>query len=222
MSNKPLKKSDSDKAWRKPRCERPRMISPEYHLIVTEGTKTEPYYFEGLRNEINFKYPGYISIKIEGVGQGANTLTLLDRAEKIVRTSATDYKHVWLVYDRDDFPRDDFDNTYFKCLELSNDSPVTYHALWSNECIEYWFLLHFKYLDSALHRSQYFPKLTECLGFTYKKNRNDIYDLLKPHMIQAINNAKNLLDSYGKLPPSQCTPGTNVYEIFEKLQDYLK
>ena len=83
MSNKPPKKSDSNKAWRKPRCERPRMISPEYHLIVTEGTKTEPYYFEGLRNEINFKYPGRISIKIEGVGQGANTLSLLARAEQL-------------------------------------------------------------------------------------------------------------------------------------------
>lgn len=222
MSNKPLKKSDSNKAWRKPRCERPRMISPEYHLIVTEGTKTEPYYFEGLRNEINFKYPGHISIKIEGVGQGANTLTLLDRAEKIVRTLATDYKHVWLVYDKDDFPKDDFDNTYFKCIALSNDSPITYHALWSNECIEYWFLLHYIPLVAALPRDEYYPMLSDHLHTKYEKNSNDIYNRLKPNLYEAIKNAKNIMSDYGKCSPSQCTPGTNVYEIFEKLQDYLK
>lgn len=222
MSNKPLKKSDSNKAWRKPRCERPRMISPEYHLIVTEGTKTEPYYFEGLRNEINFKYPGRISIKIEGVGQGANTLTLLDRAEQIVRTSVTDYKHVWLVYDKDDFPKDDFDNTYFKCIALSKDSPITYHALWSNECIEYWFLLHYISLIAALPRNEYYPMLSERLRIKYEKNSNDIYNRLKPNLYTAIKNAKNIMADYGERPPSQCTPGTNVYEIFEKLQDYLK
>ena len=222
MSNKPLKKSDSNKAWRKPRCEKTRMISPEYHLIVTEGTKTEPHYFEGLRNEINLKYPGRISIKIEGVGQGANTLTLLEMAEQLVKISVTDYKHVWLVYDKDDFPKDDFDNTYFKCMALSKDSPITYHALWSNECIEYWFLLHYIQLAAARPRNEYYPMLSEHLCAKYKKNSEDIYSMLRPNMYSAIKNAKNIMSNYEELPPSQCTPGTNVYEIFEKLQDYLK
>lgn len=129
MSNKPLKKSDSNKAWRKPRRERPRMFSPEYHLIVTEGTKTEPHYFEGLHDEINSRFPGRILIRTVGVGQGANTLTLLEKAEQLVEKSPTNYKHVWLVYDKDDFPKDDFDNTCFKCAELSEDLSTIYHAL---------------------------------------------------------------------------------------------
>ena len=41
MSNKPPKKSDENKRWRKPRRDRGSRISPEYHLIITEGSKTE-------------------------------------------------------------------------------------------------------------------------------------------------------------------------------------
>lgn len=222
MSMKPRKKSDSQKKWMSDRRDRRIAIAPEYHLIVTEGTKTEPQYFEGLRQDINRLYKGRISIVIEGVGQGANTLTLLERAQKIVEKEPDKYKHVWLVYDKDDFPKDDFDNTYFKCKAFSNcNSSVTFHALWSNECIEYWFLLHFMALDSALHRNEYYPKLTDCLGTKYEKNREDIYTLLKPNIKRAIDNAKRVKANNEGMPPSQCTPGTAVYEIFEMLESYL-
>lgn len=222
MSMKPRKKSDSQKKWMTDRRDRRITIAPEYHLIVTEGTKTEPQYFDGLRKDINRLYKGRISIVIEGVGQGANTLTLLERAQKIVEKDPDKYKHVWLVYDKDDFPKDDFDNTFFKCKSLSeNGNSVVYHALWSNECIEYWFLLHYMALDSALHRSEYYPKLTDCLGSKYEKNREDIYTLLKPNIKRAIDNAKRIEANNEGMPPSQCTPGTAVYKIFEMLESYL-
>ncbi|WP_330637594.1 hypothetical protein [Enterocloster lavalensis] len=44
MSLKPLKKSDMNKEWMRTRRDKPRKIQPEYHLIVTEGTNTEPAY----------------------------------------------------------------------------------------------------------------------------------------------------------------------------------
>lgn len=222
MSMKPCKKSDLNKKWMSDRRDRRITIAPEYHLIVTEGTKTEPQYFEGLKEDINRLYRGRISIVIEGVGQGANTLTLLERAQKIVENDHDKYKHIWLVYDKDDFPKDDFDNTFFKCKSLSgNGNSVVYHALCSNECIEYWFLLHFMALDSALHRNEYYPKLTACLGSKYKKNRKDIYALLKPNIKRAIDNAKRIEANNEGRAPSQFTPGTAVYEIFEMLESYL-
>ena len=42
MSLKPPKKSDLGKSWMKPRRDKNILIRPEYHLIVTEGTETEP------------------------------------------------------------------------------------------------------------------------------------------------------------------------------------
>lgn len=218
MSNKPAKKSDENKKWMHPRRDRGITLAPEYHLIITEGTKTEPNYFKALKDEINTKFPGRISIKIEGMGKG--TIKLLERAQKIVISSPVEYKHVWLVYDKDDFPESDFNQTAFSCDTLS-DSTVTYHALWSNQCIEYWFLLHYNPLDSDIIRDEYYPKLSQYLKCEYQKNSNDIYNKLKPKLEDAIRNAKKILASHGDLPPSQCTPGTKVYELFEKLIDYI-
>ena len=197
-------------------------IAPEYHLIVTEGEKTEPNYFRGLRNEINKYYKNRIEIEINGVGQGANTLTLLDKAQEYVARSSNKYTHIWLVYDKDDFPKDDFDNTYFKCQSLTNENEgIFYHALWSNECIEYWFLIHFAPLDSTLIREEYYPRLSKFLKSKYTKNKADMYDLLKPYIKTAIANAKRTAENNKGLPPSQCEPGTAVYEIFELLGDYI-
>ena len=222
MTQKPPKKSDAKKKWMSDRRDRCITIAPEYHLIVTEGTKTEPQYFDGLKNDINGLYKGRISVEIGDRGNSANTLQLLDRAQKIVQKSRGKYRHIWLVYDKDDFSKDDFDNTFNRCKALSeNNESVTYHALWSNECIEYWFLLHFMVLSSDLHRSEYYPKLSYHLGSQYKKNRKDIYSLLKPYIKIAIKNAKYIKANNQGQPPSKCTPGTAVYEIFEKLENYL-
>ena len=220
---KPPKKSDLDKSWMPTRRDRKIPIAPEYHLIVTEGTKTEPNYFKGLIAEIDKKYPPG-RIKIEGLGR--NTLSLLEYAERLVKNkyNLLEIKHIWLVYDKDDFPADNFDNTFHKCADISKNSDRKYHALWSNECIELWFLLHFEYLQAALSRDDYYPKLTVHLQGCgkYEKNRDDIYNILKPRMSEAVRNAKKLNESYGSAPPSKCSPGTKVHEIFEYLGSYLK
>lgn len=222
MSNKSVKKSAAQKKWLSNRRDRRTIIAPEYHLIITEGTKTEPYYFEGLKREVNRFYQNRISLVIQGVGQGENTLSLLDYAQNYVKKDPDKYKHVWLVYDKDDFPKDRFDNTFYKCQSISQNSPVVYHALWSNECIELWFLLHFATLDVALHRKEYYPKLTGHLGFQYEKNCDNIYAFLRPILQTAINNAKKIRDRFTNVPPSKCNPATTVYEIFEYLKFYLQ
>ena len=101
MSLKPIKKSDRDRSW----CARKRetvQIQPEFHLIVTEGTKTEPQYFRSIQQVINQNHRGRIQLEIHG--EGDNTLGLLEKAKQRVRSSGITYKHVWIVYDTDDFP----------------------------------------------------------------------------------------------------------------------
>ena len=78
MSLKPEKKSDMNKAWKRSRRDRARLISPEYHLIVTEGTKTEPQYFRSISDVINQKYHDKIQLEIHG--ERKDTLRLLDKA----------------------------------------------------------------------------------------------------------------------------------------------
>ena len=99
MSNKPVKKSDSEKDWMKKRRDNRRMIAPEYHLIVTEGTKTEPKYFGKLKEEINSKYTGRISIEIAGIGSTPELTEYIDWYKnkriklKLDGLSPVEYRH---------------------------------------------------------------------------------------------------------------------------------
>lgn len=118
MSLKPLKKSDLGKSWMKPRKDRNIRIQPEYHLIVTEGTDTEPAYFEAIKTHINSCYPGRIQMEIHG--EGDNTISLFEKAQRLVQESANIYKHVWVVYDTDDFPSENINKTAELCENASN------------------------------------------------------------------------------------------------------
>lgn len=226
MSLKPPKKTDLSKTWMTKRESRNVRMHPEYHLIVTEGTKTEPLYFGAFRDSINKNHKGRIRLDI--CGTGMNTLSIVDRAVTIVKNSPNQYKHVWIVYDTDDFPSEDIDSTEKVCKELSakdKDSTV-YHALWSNQCIELWFLLHFDFMHSDLQRHLYYPKLSSYLKKEgkedgYRKNREDMFSILKPYINNAIRNAEKLeKQNHGKLPSSSA-PGTKVYMLFDRLKSYL-
>ena len=222
MSLKPPKKSDLDKSWMKARRDKPKKIQPEYHLIVTEGTDTEPAYFGAMKDIINSTYSDHIQLGVYGAGN--NTLSLFQKAKQLASSSANGYKHVWVVYDTDDFPADHINKTVELCSSESTEE-TTYHAIWSNQCIELWFLLHFSFMQSDLHRNSYWPKLTEILASQglgeYEKNRTDMYQILFPYMDTAIANALKLNRiNAGKLP-SASAPGTKVYELVEKLKPYL-
>ena len=222
MSLKPPKKGDLDKKWMNKRQSKALLIQPEYHLIVTEGTKTEPNYFKGIEDIINKKYKEKIQLEIHG--EGDNTLGLLEKACQRIRNSGIVYKHVWIVYDTDDFPPDRINATAEECRILTNEE-TEFHALWSNQCIELWFMLHFNYVVSDLHRSEYYPKLSEWLTNIgqgkYTKNRDDIYSVLSPYLDDAIRNAKNLDRGNNGKTPAKSAPGTKVYELLELLKPYL-
>ena len=77
MSLKPPKKSDLDKSWIKPRRDSHKKIQPEYHLIITEGTDTEPAYFGVMKEIINSAYSDRIQLSV--LGAGDNTLSLFQK-----------------------------------------------------------------------------------------------------------------------------------------------
>ena len=222
MSLKPPKKSDLNKSWMKKKPDRAIKIHPEYHLIVTEGTDTEPAYFGAIKEIINKRYPEKIHLDVSG--EGDNTISLFGRAKLLAGNNSNVYKHVWIVYDTDDFPADHIDRVLQLCVENSTEETM-FHAIWSNQCIELWFLLHFSFMQSDIHRTEYWPKLTEHLkqigAGEYMKNRKDMYQILYPYMNYAIGYAKRLYAfNEGKLP-SKAAPGTKVYELIEVLKPYL-
>lgn len=222
MGLKPPKKSDLNKGWMKKRIDRKIKIKPEYHLIVTEGTDTEPQYFQTIKDIINQQYCGKIQLDI--YGEGDNTLSLFDKAKRRVGENLNGYKHVWVIYDTDDFPADHINRTAELCGQ-NTTADTQYHAVWSNQCIELWFLLHFGFFHSDIDRKEYWPKLTGWLASIgkgeYSKGRPDMYDILRPYMDQAIRHAKKLEEINAGRQPANSAPGTKVYELIEKLRPYL-
>lgn len=222
MSLRPPKISDRNKRWMHIGENRERKIQPEYHLIVSEGTCTEPAYFQSIKNIINEQYREKIQLHIHG--EGDNTLNLFERARQLVPQNPNGYRHVWIVYDVDDFPADRVDQVVTLCQQYSTEE-TEYHPIWSNQCVEVWFLLHFCYLQADIPREEYSSKLSEWLtnlGYGgYQKNRNDMYHILRPYMDTAIRNAKKLEELHKGYAPSQAAPGTKMYELLEKLKPYL-
>lgn len=177
---------------------------------------------EKIKDIVNQQYRGKIQLDI--YGEGDNTLSLFEKAQRRVSENPNGYKHVWVVYDTDDFPADHINRTAELCGQNAT-AETQYHAVWSNQCIELWFLLHFSYFHSDIHRKEYWSKLTvwlEGIGKgEYTKGREDMYDILRPYMDQAIRHAKKLEEINAGRPPANSAPGTKVYELIEKLRSYL-
>ena len=229
MSNRPLKVSDQKKL-NKIAAKKKKQIEflyqlPPYMFIISEGTKTEPNYIKGIVDKINQKYNKYTSgtPRILVHGTGRNTIGLLEYARKAVEEQLPEAESVWLMYDKDDFPADNFDNTCYSAEQKIDKRE--YHAIWSNECIELWFFLNFQEMNSSICREDYYKLLDnhfKNIGFEkYDKNIPNIYDILKPNTDIAINRAERQYSSYKDTTPSRCNPATKVYELIKELKLYL-
>lgn len=170
-------------------------------LIVCEGTKTEPKYFE------KFRVPKDI---IDIFGEGYNTDSLVGKA--IEYKKKKDYEEVWCVFDRDSFPAQNFHNA----LTLAKQHKIK--VAYSNEAFELWYILHFYYHDSATSRDEYKRILTQRFGFKYEKKATDIYDYLLSRQPDAIRNAEKLLNSYfPNHSPLKDNPCTTVHLLVREL-----
>lgn len=210
--------------WKKGRRLNFRMPS-ESHYIFCEGQSTEPNYFKSFQRIIQ-KDPVYKNrIYVQIVRCAKGNLTLLQEAVNYVKTNGITRGHVWCVFDKDDFPVDDFNNSILKVDQLNkSSSEIRYHSIWSNESFELWFLLHFERLGTSISRSSYITKLEKYLGKQYKKNSTEMFDLLlsKGSPSFAIKNSISLLKDYGgDVMPSEKNPATMVHELVITLSKYF-
>lgn len=117
-------------------------------LIVCEGANTEPGYFNQFR---------LTSATVKTVGAGCNTVSLVNQAQILSKNGH--YNHVWCVFDKDDFPADDFN----EAIRLASN--LGFGVAYSNQAFEYWLILHFEdHQGGAMHRDQYGDKLNGYLN----------------------------------------------------------
>lgn len=173
-------------------------------LIVCEGEKTEPNYFE--------KFEAF-GLDVKVLGTGKNTESLVNLASKYVN----DYDEVWCVYDKDSFEAQQFNNAYSTAVKKGMN------VAYSNESFELWYLLHFDFHNTQIGRVAYIKKLDkkfrEIFKKDYQKNSEDTYELLKSRQETALRNADNLerIQRVSGVTPSNQSPVTLVHHLVRKL-----
>jgi len=184
-----------------------RGILPSF-LIICEGKKTEPNYFQA------FRIPDLSVEELDVIGLGDNTLSLVERAKEI--KDKRNYNYVWCVFDRDSFPSGQFN------AAITSAYNNEMHVAYSNEAFELWYLLHFHFYNTGISRKDYKSKLTKLLNHRYEKNSTTIYEELKGKQHSAIKNANTLLIQYDPNRPEKDNPSTTVHLLVQCLNALLE
>jgi hypothetical protein len=197
-------------------------------LIVCEGEKTEPYYFEEMRVYLDLDSA---NIAIDG-SCGSSPKSVVEHAQNLFnreRASSGNYDRVFCVFDRDQpetfgYALDKI-NSINRALKKEDYSEKdVFTAIRSIPAFEYWFLLHF-----TPSTKPYSPLGTKSVGDQviddlrvylpdYEKKQEGIYkysidngliDGAKAHSNRIFENSKNTGD---------INPSTNVHDLVEYLE----
>ena len=196
--------------------------APANYLIVCEGKKTEPNYFNGLNKKINEKYGNKVDVLIPNIdikGTGMNTTSLVKYTQKTVNHANKVYGQVWVVFDKDDYNDEQFDLAVDNC---------NYNVAWSNPNFELWLLAHFKKVNRYVSKDDVLQELSKefqkkGLG-DYTKNDTNIFDKVtgEGKLHTAIKNCEYMEELKKDGQASQRNPMTKVYKIVDGLKEYLE
>ena len=196
--------------------------APANYLIVCEGKKTEPNYFNGLKRKINEKYGNKVDVLIPNIdvkGTGMNTASLVKYTQKTVNHANKVYGQVWVVFDKDEYNDEQFNSAIDNC---------NYNVAWSNPNFELWLLAHFKKVSRYVSKDDVLQELSKefqkkCLG-DYTKNDTNIFDKVtgEGKLHTAIKNCEYMEELNKNGQASQRNPMTKVYKIVDGLKEYIE
>ncbi len=199
----------------------PKLNKKPLILIVCEGENTEPSYFN------KFKLT---TATIKAVGEGYNTISLVNRAIELSKKNK--YDEVWCVFDKDDFKDLDFNNAIYTAN--TNKFKVAY----SIQSFEYWLILHFDdHQGGGMHRTRYNKKINELLkpfkieydGEGDKLISENFFALLngidpktkEARVKTAIKRAKRNYNNLDHTNIAKEESSTTVFKLVEKLLKYI-
>ena len=186
-------------------------------LIVCEGTKTEPNYFEAFAE----KQQGVIVYDIEVKGLGRGTKGVVEKAIEL--KNKNNYDRVWAVFDKDEFPAKDFN----EAILMGQNNGI--EIAWSNEAFELWYLYHFLNVTTGVSRKHYEEKISAAVNVSpkYKSKKKYKYTKKDPEnfwimttygsMDSAIQYAKTKHLEYTDSRYANQNPCTTVYRLVRQL-----
>jgi hypothetical protein len=181
---------------------------PDRILIICEGEKTEPNYFNSIKKDTR-------NSALEILNPNKNTpKELVDEAIKLkqkAKRERNEYKEVWVVFDKDGYTKhpEVFDRAKATGILIAFSSP----------CFEFWYFLHFKHSTAAISNAdEMCRKLKEHIP-DYDKAEN-YYEELKPLTDSAIYHGEKVIKYWketANVPIWEFNPYTDVGKLVEKL-----
>ena len=203
-----------------------RRASYERILIVCEGSKTEPQYFEEIcaayhLHSANVQvYPSLLGTAPIQVVEYARQLFVRGDLHKGIRPRSFD--QVYAVFDRDDH------DSYFAALSHAasldgklrgdNGQPVTFRAIASVPNFELWLLLHFETIYEAIARDDVIQRLRQHIH-DYDKGARGIFSVTREHLDEALQRAQALSERFTAYSaPEPYTDAANLVALLIALR----
>lgn len=182
-------------------------------VIVCEGKKTEPIYFENYRE----RNSGLIIFIPNSTVTDPENLTKLAKNQiKKYNLDINNGDQVWCVFDADHHSDQEIQNAQ----QIAGDDVK---ICLSNPSFEIWYLLHFGYFESRVSNQDLINKLNQHIP-NYEKNKNYYSELLAKRS-DAIKLSKKLnkkhADEGTELLSINSNPSTQVFKLVEYIMETI-
>lgn len=190
-------------------------------LIVCEGSKTEPQYFNEIRREYRLHSA---NICIQPGGYGTSPKQVIDFARDLFLNGDShlgiercSFEQVYAVFDRDAHL------SYYDALKYSeilekkfkkNKKPIQFKAIASVPNFELWLLLHFQFVSKPIERDEVIFLLKQYLK-DYEKGRAGYFSMTKEQLPIAISRAEKLQKLYNRYDGKY--PYTDIVHLVQLL-----
>lgn len=193
-------------------------------LLICEGKKTEPNYFDELRQEYSHPWievchahsdhtdpPNLVTFARDTFLNGYNN----GHGHKF---AAQAFDEIYILFDRDEHPGYAAALQKAETIEpgLRNDfnKPAVFKALPSNPCFELWLVLHYRDVHNLPHRTTLFDELKQRWG-NYDKGAAGIFARTKDLLPEACKRATALNEASS--PQSDEKGYTGVVTLVERV-----
>lgn len=196
-------------------------------LIVSEGSKTEPLYFEDICATYHL-HSANVEVQPSQLGTSPiqvvkYALQLFEKGDLHKGIRPKSFDQVYAVFDRDDH------GSYFDALNLAeslngtlrNDAKqsVSFQAIASVPNFELWLLLHFEDIQHPLHRDEVMQRLKQHLS-DYEKGAGGVFSTMQDRLKIATQRAQALalkFDAY--TVPEPYTAIVKLVSVLTTLRD---
>lgn len=198
---------------------KPATKSPKFLIIVfCEGKNTEPEYLKSFA-----RHYGNSLLEVELVAPAGVPLTIVQKA--VARKKQEDAKNkpssfdelyeVWVIFDIDAHPNID------QAIDLAKGNKVG--TAISNPCIEIWFLWHFTFHRSCIHRHDLQRELAKYIP-SYQPDGSKLidYERIKKDYTTAKKRAETQLADHRSTDNPCGNPSTTFYKLLDRIIEISK